>query len=171
VAYTFGLKRIAYVDILIIAGGFVLRALAGAVAIGVTISPWLLLCTFLLALFLGLCKRRHELVAVHDGSGPTRHSLRQYNEKVLDQLVAITAASTLVCYALYTLWPETVEKFGTRKLGFTIPYVVFGLFRYVDNVYRKELGERPEHILLTDRALLFNIALYAATVIGILFLR
>lgn len=170
-AYTHGLKKVAYVDVLVISAGFVLRALAGAVAIAVNISPWLLLCTFLLALFLGLCKRRHELVVVNDAGGETRPSLRQYNEKVLDQLIAITAAATLVCYAIYTQWPETVDKFGTRMLGFTIPFVVYGLFRYVDNVYRKEMGGSPEQILLTDRHLLVDLALYGAAVVAILLFR
>lgn len=171
ICYTCGLKRVALVDIFIIAAGFVLRALAGAVATGVTISPWLLLCTLLLALFLALCKRRHELVVMHDGGGETRASLRQYNEKVLDQLIAMMGAATVVCYALYTLSAETIEKFGTMKLGFTIPFVIFGVFRYVDNVYRRELGGRPEQILLTDRVLLVDIALYVATVMVVLFAR
>lgn len=169
--YTHGLKKVAYVDVLVISAGFVLRALAGAVAIRVLISPWLLLCTFLLALFLGLCKRRHELVVVNDAGGETRPSLRQYNEKVLDQLIAITASATLVCYAIYTQWGETVAKFGTRMLGFTIPFVVYGLFRYVDNVYRKEMGGSPEQILLTDWHLLVDLVLYGAAVLAILLLR
>lgn len=169
--YTFGLKKIALVDIFIISAGFVLRALAGAVAISVLISPWLLLCTLLLSLFLALCKRRHELVVMHDGGGETRASLRQYNEKVLDQLISMMGGTAIVCYALYTLSAETVAKFGTAKLGFTIPFVIFGVFRYMDNVYRKELGGRPEQILLTDRLLLVNIALYGATVAAILFIH
>ena len=169
--YTFGLKRVALVDIFIISAGFVMRALAGAVAINVRISEWLLLCTLLLSLFLALCKRRHELVVMQDGGGETRASLRQYNEKVLDQLIAMIGGATMICYSLYTLWPDTVLRFGTKKLAFTIPFVIFGLFRYVDNVYRKELGGRPEQILLTDRTLLIDIALYAATVIAIFFLR
>lgn len=167
VLYTFGLKRVALVDVFIISAGFVMRALAGAVAINVRISEWLLLCTLLLSLFLALCKRRHELVVMQDGGGETRASLRQYNERVLDQLIAMIAGATMISYALYTLWPETVERFGTRKLGFTIPFVIFGLFRYVDNVYRKDLGGRPEQILLTDRVLLIDIALYALAVVAI----
>lgn len=171
VLYTFGLKRIALVDVFIISGGFVLRALAGAVAIGVHISSWLLLCTFVLSLFLALCKRRHELVVVADSGGETRASLRQYNEKVLDQLIAIMGGTTVVCYALYTLSPDTIAKFGTVKLGFTIPFVIFGIARYLDNVYRRDLGGRPEQILLTDRVLLADIALYAATVLAIFLTR
>lgn len=166
--YTLALKKIALVDIFVIAAGFVLRALAGAVAIRATISPWLLLCTLLLALFLALCKRRHEKVVLNDVAGATRESMGQYDERLLDQLIAIVSAATLVCYALYTLWPDTVQKFGTAKLGLTIPFVIFGLFRYLDIVYRHEKGDRPEQILLTDVPLLVDLALYGLTVLGVL---
>jgi 4-hydroxybenzoate polyprenyltransferase len=169
--YTFGLKRLALVDIFIIAAGFVLRALAGAVAIHVQISPWLLLCTLLLALFLALCKRRHELVVVQDSGGDTRPSLRGYDQRLLDTLIPMMGAATLICYSLYTLWPDTVAKFGTHQLAFTIPFVIFGLFRYLDLVYRHEQGGRPEQILLTDLPLLADVALYGATVVAILLLR
>jgi 4-hydroxybenzoate polyprenyltransferase len=167
-AYTFGLKRVALLDIFIIATGFVLRALAGAVVIHVRISPWLLVCTLLLALFLALCKRRHELVALQDRGGSTRPSLRQYDRSLLDALIPMTGAATLVSYCVYTLWPETVDKFGTTHLAFTIPLVAFGLFRYLDLVYRHEQGGRPEQLLLTDPPLLITVALYGATVLGIL---
>lgn len=168
VAYSSGLKRVALVDVFVIAAGFVLRALAGAVAIPVDISPWLLLCTMLLALFLGLCKRRHEKVVLADVSDQTRTSMQSYSERLLDQLIAIVSAATVVCYALYTLWPDTVDKFGTTKLAFTIPFVLFGLFRYLDLVYRHERGGRPERILLTDLPLLINLALYGATALAVL---
>jgi 4-hydroxybenzoate polyprenyltransferase len=168
-AYTFLLKQVALLDLFVIAAGFVLRALAGGVALQVAISPWLLLCALLLALFLALCKRRHERVVLHDAAGATRESLRMYNEQVLDQLIAIIASATLVNYSLYTLWPDTVLKFGTNRLGFTIPFVIYGLFRYVDLVYREEKGGRPEQILLTDKPTLINVALYGATVLFIIF--
>lgn len=169
--YTFGLKKIALVDIMIIAAGFVLRTLAGALAIHVTVSPWLLLCAMLLALFLALCKRRHELVVLSGEDGQTRPSLRGYDQRLLDVLISMIAAATLIVYCLYTLWPDTVAKFGSQKLGFTIPFVVFGLFRYLDLVYRHERGGRPEQILLTDIPLLINIALYAATALTLLVTR
>ncbi len=168
VVYTFLLKKVALVDLFMIAFGFVLRALAGAVAIRVPISPWLLLCTLLLALFLALCKRRHEKVILSDVAGTTRESLDRYSEKLLDQLIAIVSAATVVSYSLYTLWPDTVRKFGTHGLGFTIPFVIFGLFRYLDLVYRHEKGDRPEKILLTDGPLLADLALYGLTVGAIL---
>ena len=168
-AYTFCLKRIALVDVVVIAMGFVLRALAGAVVIQVVISPWLLLCALLLALFLGLCKRRHEKVNLA-GQG-TRAALDNYDERLLDLLISMMGASSLVCYSIYTLWPETVAKFGTPWLGATIPFVVFGLFRYMDLVYRQEKGDRPEQILLTDLPLMADVALYGVTVLCILLVR
>ena len=173
VAYTLFLKQVALLDTMVIAAGFVLRAIAGAVVLtNVTISPWLLLCTFLLAMFLALCKRRHEkLLAGPDAPALHRRNLTQYDAKLLDLLIAVIAAATIVCYALYTLWPETVAKFGTSALGFTIPFVIFGIFRYMDLVYRHEEGERPEKILLSDLPILLNALLYAVTVAGICLLR
>ena len=172
-AYTIYLKHIALLDSMIIAAGFVLRAIAGAVVlIDVTISPWLLLCTFLLAMFLALCKRRHEKVLFEGDAQPAhRSSLAQYDAHLLDLLIAVIAASTIVCYALYTLWPDTVDKFGTAALGFTIPFVIFGIFRYMDLVYRHDKGGRPEKILLTDLPILLNAVLYALTVAAICLLR
>jgi 4-hydroxybenzoate polyprenyltransferase len=167
--YTTVLKRVALVDVFVIATGFVLRALAGAVVLAVTISPWLLLCAFLLALFLALCKRRHEKMFVDPGGGgESRASLLHYDARLLDLLLAITVSATIVCYAIYTLYPETVAKFGTARLGFTVPFVMFGLFRYLDLVYRHEKGDRPEKILLTDPPILITLALYGLTVALIL---
>lgn len=163
--YSLGLKNIALFDIFMIAGGFVLRAIAGAVALDVLISPWLLLCTFLLALFLALCKRRHEKIVLSDLGSESRASLEKYDPQLLDQLIAIISASTIVSYAMYTLAPETVEKFGTSALGFTIPFVAFGIFRYLDLVYRHEKGDRPEKILLTDLPILVNIVVYVVAVL------
>ncbi len=161
-AYTLMLKRVALLDVFMIAAGFVLRALAGALVAEVMISPWLLLCTFLLAMFLALCKRRHEKTHVenHDHS---RHSMRGYDLGLLDQLVSITSATTVTAYAIYTLWPDTVAKFGTQRLALTIPFVIFGLFRYLDLVYRHAEGERPEIVLFTDRPLILNLLLYGAS--------
>jgi 4-hydroxybenzoate polyprenyltransferase len=169
VVYTLWLKRIALVDVIVISMGFVLRALAGAVVIHVVISPWLLVCALVLALFLGLCKRRHEKANLA-GQG-TRAALDGYDARLLDLLIAVTAAAALVCYSIYTLWPETVDKFGTPWLAATIPFVVFGLFRYMDLVYRQEKGDRPEQILLTDVPLMVDVALYGLSVLGILLLR
>lgn len=169
VVYTLWLKRIPLVDVIVISVGFVLRALAGAVVIHVVISPWLLLCAMLLALFLGLCKRRHEKVNL-DGQG-TRAALDGYDERLLDMLISLTGGASLVCYSIYTLWPDTVAKFGTPWLAATIPFVVFGLFRYMDIVYRQEKGDRPEQILLTDLPLMADVVLYGAAVLWILLIR
>ncbi len=168
-AYTFGLKSVSLLDVMIIAAGFVLRAIAGARAIHVPISPWLLVCTFFLALFLALCKRRHEKLSL-DGQG-TRAALDGYDAKLLDLLVAVSAGATIVVYSIYTLWPDTVAKFGTNRLAATIPFVVFGVFRYLDLAYRHDRGERPERVLLTDLPLLADIALFGATVLAALFLK
>jgi len=167
-AYTYGLKRVALLDVFIIASGFVLRAIGGALVIDVRISPWLLLCTFLLALFLGLCKRRHEKRLLDaDDAQQHRVALAAYDERLLDLLIGIAGSATVVSYALYTLSPETVARFGTSRLGFTIPFVVFGVFRYLDLVYRLEQGGRPEKVLLTDRILMTTLLLYAVVALVI----
>jgi 4-hydroxybenzoate polyprenyltransferase len=161
--YTFWLKRIPLVDIMIIAAGFVLRAITGALAVEVPISTWLLLCTFLLALFLALCKRRHEKKLLDDAADQHRAVLEQYDPQLMDQLITITSACTILSYAIYTLLPETVLKFGSHGLGLTIPFVIFGIFRYLDLVYRHGKGGQPEQILLTDAPLLTAIALFGLT--------
>lgn len=170
VFYTFLLKRVALLDIMIIAAGFVLRAIAGAVVLRVEISSWLLLCTFFLALFLALCKRRHEKLNA-DADAASRPTLEKYDERLLDQLIAVVSATTVVAYSIYTLSPATIEKFGTARLGFTIPFVVFGIFRYLDLAYRKEQGDRPEKILLSDIPLLVDLLLYGLTVLVVFLLR
>jgi len=165
VAYSLGLKRVALLDIFVISAGFVLRAIAGAVVLGVAISPWLLLCAFLLALFLVLCKRRHEKILLDDTAALHRESLGGYNERLLDQLITIAGAATIVCYAIYTLSPGTVAKFGSARMGLTIPFVVFGIFRYMDLAYRHANGGRPEKILLTDLPILVDLLLYATVIV------
>jgi len=163
--YTLALKKVAMLDVLVIASGFVLRALAGAETLAVQISPWLVLCTFLLALFLGFCKRRHEKAMVADNVSENRPSLLNYDERLLDQVIGITAAATIVSYSVYTLSRDTVDKFGTSWLGFSIPFVIFGIFRYLDLVYRHDRGNKPERLLLTDRPLFISILLYALVVL------
>ncbi|MFZ4394981.1 MAG: decaprenyl-phosphate phosphoribosyltransferase [Kiritimatiellia bacterium] len=168
-AYTCGLKRVALLDVFLIATGFVMRAMAGALVIDVRISPWLLLCTFLLALFLGLCKRRHEKRLLVDSAAQQhREALAGYKEKLLDRLISGTGAATVAAYAIYTLWPETVVRFGTCRLGLTIPFVAFGIFRYRYLVYQREQGGRPEKVLLTDRVLIATVLLYALAALAVL---
>jgi 4-hydroxybenzoate polyprenyltransferase len=166
IAYTLWLKHVALVDVFVIAGGFVLRAAAGGVVINVTLSPWLLICAFLLALFLALCKRRHEK-CLTETSGDYRPSLDNYDAKLLDQLIAVVSAATIVSYSIYTLWPDTTRKFGTPLLSLSIPFVIFGIFRYLDLVYRKEAGGRPEKVLLDDIPLLIDLLAYALTILGV----
>mgnify|MGYP000446548994 CR=1 FL=1 len=169
--YTFLLKQVALVDVMVIAAGFVLRAVGGAVAAGVRISPWLLLCTYLLALFLALCKRRHEkLLLLEEAAENHREALLQYHADLMDQLIAVTAACTILSYSLYTLWPDTVAKYRSHALGVTIPFVIFGIFRYLDLVYRHGEGGRPEKLLLTDGPLLASVLLFGLTALAVILL-
>ena len=161
-AYTHALKRVPVADVSVIATGFVLRAYGGAVAIPVQISYWLLVCTGLLALFLGFCKRRHEKVVLKDLKDTARPVLAQYTEAGLDRLITLVAGATVTAYLLYTVSPDTVAKFGHRQLVWTVPFVAGGLWRYYHLVYRKDLGGRPEHVLLTDLPLLAVLAGYGA---------
>ena len=167
--YTFRLKHVPLVDVFVIAAGFVLRAVAGAAVLSARISPWLLLCSFLLALFLALCKRRQEKVMRQESE--QRRSVRAYSAQLLDSLIAITAAATVVSYALYTLSPDTTGRFGTPWLGLTIPLVVYGVFRYLHLDYDGRAGERPEQVLLTDRAIIATIVLYGLIVAGVFLFR
>ncbi len=162
-AYTFSLRNVVLVDVMVIAGLFVVRAAAGAEAVDVRISPWLLLCTALLALFLALAKRRGELMLAGSRATPGRAVLSGYSLELVDQLVTVVAASTVVAYSLYT--------FGSGQpaaLMATIPFVLFGLFRYLLLIHRDDLGEEPEHILLSDRPILAAVALWALTAAAIL---
>jgi 4-hydroxybenzoate polyprenyltransferase len=156
-AYTLTLKHVVLLDVMTIGGLFVVRAAAGAAAVHVRISPWLLLCTALLALFLALAKRRGEL-ASRAGTGGGRAVLDGYSFPLVDQLVSIVAACTIVAYSLYTF--EARE--GSAMMA-TIPFVVFGLFRYLMLMHREDLGEEPESVLLSDVPILATIALWALT--------
>ena len=159
--YSGPLKHIVIIDVLTIAIGFVLRAVAGAVAINVEISHWLLVCTILLALFIALAKRRHELVLLADGATSHRPILGEYSPYLLDQMIAVVTASTLIAYIFYTISPETQQKFGTPWLGLTIPFPLYGIFRYLYLVHQREGGGSPADLLLTDRPLLACVALWA----------
>lgn len=167
-AYSFGLKEVVILDVLAIAIGFVVRAVAGALAIQVVFSDWLLVCTILLALFLALAKRRHELVTLGDAAGH-RRILSEYTPYLLDQMIAVVTASCLTAYAFYTLAPETVEKYRTERLALTIPFVIYGIFRYLYLVHRKEQGGSPSDLLLADRPLLAAVALWAVAVVLIVY--
>ena len=167
--YSGALKHIVIIDVLTIAIGFVLRAVAGAVAIDVPISHWLLILTILLALFLALSKRRHELVLLADGATRHRPILEEYSPYLLDQMIAVVTASTLISYAFYTVSPETVEKFHTDYLGLTLPFPLYGIFRYLYLVHLKEGGGSPAEMLLNDRPLLICVALWAMATAAIIY--
>jgi 4-hydroxybenzoate polyprenyltransferase len=167
--YSATLKHAVIIDVLTIAIGFVLRAAGGAVAIGVQASHWLYVLMMLLALFLALSKRRHELVLLADGAKGHRKILEEYSPYLLDQMIAVVTASTIVAYAFYTISPETVEKFGTDKLGLTLPFPLYGIFRYLYLVHQKEGGGSPADLLLNDRPLLVCVGLWAAVVAFIIY--
>ena len=167
-AYSLALKHVVILDVLAVALGFVLRAVAGAFAIGVHFSPWLLVCTILLALFLVLAKRRHELVTLDDAVAH-RQILAEYSPYLLDQMIAVVTASCLTAYAFYTLAPETVEKYRTERLALTIPFVIYGIFRYLYLVHRRDQGGSPGDVLLTDRPLLATVALWAVAMVLIVY--
>lgn len=167
--YSLFLKNIVIVDVLTVSFGFVLRAIAGAVAIDVAFSNWLLICTMLLALFLALNKRRHELTFLAGEAAGHRRILGEYSPYLLDQMIAVVTASTVVCYALYTQAPETLSKFGTDRLVWTLPFVLYGIFRYLYLVHRREEGGNPSRVLLNDRPLLTAVALWVAAVVAIIY--
>ena len=168
IAYSMGLKRVALVDVMIVALGFVLRAVGGAEVIDVEISPWLVVCTLLLALFLGFGKRRWELVALGEDAPSHRAALAGYTTHLLDQLIAVTTASTVVAYALYTLAPETQAKFGTDQLIWTLPFVLFGVFRYLWLIHGAQEGGNPTSALLRDWPIVVTAVLWLVTVIIII---
>ncbi len=170
--YTFWLKRYVIVDVLVIATGFVLRVYGGAAAIDVPVSNWLFLCALLLALFLALGKRRAELVSL-DGAEPQGHraTLADYSIPLLDQMLTLVASACLVAYALYTVAPDTLEKVGSDRMKFTVPFVVYGILRYLYLLQRRGAGGAPERVLLSDGPTLLNLALYLAMVGWVLFGR
>ncbi|HET9595528.1 MAG TPA: decaprenyl-phosphate phosphoribosyltransferase [Anaeromyxobacteraceae bacterium] len=171
VLYSRTLKHLPLLDVFAIAGGFVLRAVAGAEAIDVPVSGWLYLCTLLLALFLALEKRRAELALLDDGAAEHRAALGAYSPALLDQLVTVVAACTILAYALYTVAPDTVAKFGSDRLKYTLPFVLFGIFRYLYLVARQGRGGEPERVLLGDPQLRAVVLGWGVVVAWALYLR
>jgi 4-hydroxybenzoate polyprenyltransferase len=167
--YSATLKHVVIVDVLTISAGFVLRAVAGAVAVMVPISHWLLVCTTLLALFLGLSKRRHELTLLAEGAVVHRPILEEYSPYLLDQMIAVVTASTLIAYTFYATSAETADKLGTTRLGLTVPFVLYGIFRYLYLVHQKRVGGSPASLLIADRPLLACVALWALSVVLLLY--
>lgn len=167
--YTWVLKSVAILDVLVIAIGFVMRAAAGAIVLGVGISQWLLVCTLLLALFLGLTKRRQEVVALGTDAAGHRPVLSRYTPALLDQLVTIVAAATLVSYAVYTTSPSTVAEFDTDLLTLTIPFPMYGVLRYLMLIHDDRSGPGPTDILLRDRPLVACIFGWGVAVAAIIY--
>jgi 4-hydroxybenzoate polyprenyltransferase len=169
IGYTFWFKRVAILDVMAISVGFVLRAIAGGVAIHVPLSFYLLLCTFLLAMFLALSKRRHELVSLSEDAAKHRENLAFYSPYLLDQMIGIMTATCVIAYTWYTIAPETVQKFHTDKLSFTVPFVIFGIFRYLYLIHREQGGGVPHQHLVSDKPLLVSIILWILTCAAIIY--
>jgi len=171
-AYSFGLKKIAWVDVGVIATGFVLRVLAGALAIAVPVSHWLLVCTFALALFLGLGKRKHEILvaeeAGHDGSR-ARKALKGYQLRHVNVALLVAGTLAAVSYVLYTMAPDTHEKFGTWMISLTVPFPAFGIWRFNRLVARHTRASSPTEALLTDPPFVANMVAWMAAVVAILY--
>ncbi|NIM19651.1 MAG: decaprenyl-phosphate phosphoribosyltransferase [Candidatus Latescibacteria bacterium] len=171
--YSFVLKKIVLLDVMSISVSFILRAIAGVEALkgldtSIELSPWLLICTLFLSLFLAFCKRRYELVSLGEASRH-RHALAEYSTSLIDQLVGITAAGSVLSYSIYTIWPDTVEKFGTTNLVYTIPLVLIGVMRYLYLVYSKEMGGSPTDHLLREKFLLIDVFAWILLVIAIFY--
>jgi 4-hydroxybenzoate polyprenyltransferase len=162
--YTLGFKRVVILDVMVIALGFVLRVLGGAAAVGVGVSRWLLLCTIFLALFLAFSKRRHELAVLAGRAAEGRAVLAQYSPAFLDPMINVVTASAVVCYALYAVAPETEQKYRSEHLVYTIPLVLFGIFRYLYLVYQRPGERNPTEAILTDGPFLANLALWGLAV-------
>ncbi len=173
ILYTLVLKRIAMVDVLSISIGFVLRAAAGVAVLvnPVDLSPWLLLCTFFLALFLAVGKRRNERVLLQEQAGQHRRTLSDYPPELVDQMIPVVTAATVISYSIYTVSPGTIERVGGPQLVYTVPFVVYGVFRYLFLVFRRLQGGSPSDTLLTDVPTLLNVVLWLGAVLLILYGR
>ena len=169
IMYSVILKDVVIVDVMAVALGFVLRAYAGAVAVGVPASKWLLINTLLLALFLSFGKRRHELILLQEGAAAHRRILGRYSPYLLDQCIGVTTASVVVMYMLYSFSTEVSHRLGTENLYLTIPFVVYGVFRYLYLIHKEDKGGSPTHVLITDRPILLTVILWLFTVILILY--
>jgi 4-hydroxybenzoate polyprenyltransferase len=169
--YTSWLKHVVILDVMSISCGFVLRVLAGAAATAVQVSSWLLLCTIFLSLFLAFSKRRHEITLLAEGATSQRRVLDQYSAAFLDQMINVVTASAVVSYALYAVAPETVEKYHTQHLVYTIPMVLFGIFRYLYLMYQQPGERNPTEAILGDPPFLINMVLWGLAVVLIVYYR
>jgi 4-hydroxybenzoate polyprenyltransferase len=171
VLYSKKLKHMVILDVMCLAAGFVLRVLAGGAAVNIPLSNWLLITSSLLALFLGFTKRRQEILQLAEDSKHHRAVLAEYNILFIDQMNSVLAGSCIVCYALYTVAPETTAKFHTNALFYTLPFVVYGILRYLHLIHLRQLGDNPTEVVLHDRGLQVCIALWLVTFLAILKLR
>ncbi|MEE2776184.1 MAG: decaprenyl-phosphate phosphoribosyltransferase [Acidobacteriota bacterium] len=171
VGYSFGLKNVVILDVMIVASGYVLRVLAGGLAAQVEVSTWILLCTTFLALFLTFSKRRHEINLLADDAVNQRAVLHHYSPIFLDQMINVVTASTLLSYALYTLSPDTVARFGSTNLVFTLPFVLFGIFRYLYLVYQVKDERNPTEAIIYDLPFVANGVLWGLASIAVIYLR
>ena len=169
VAYSLKIKQMVILDIMLIASGFVLRILAGTTLAGVAPSDWLIICTITLSLFLGFSKRRNELILLGENAGYQRKVLNEYSLHFLDQMISVVTACTVMSYILYTVSPETVDRFGTKNLIISVPFVLFGVFRYLYLIYLKKAIENPIDLILKDLPSLLNILLWFSTVVVIIY--
>ena len=169
IIYSLWLKKLIILDLFAVALSYLLRVVGGALLVGVKISSWLLACTILLAFFLIISKRRHELIYLADDAYLSRQALGEYNTVLLDQMISIVTSSAIVCYCLYTMSEKTIKQAGTENLIFTVPFVIYGIFRYLYLVYKKSEGGHPEEALLKDKPLLINIMIWVGLVILFLY--
>jgi 4-hydroxybenzoate polyprenyltransferase len=168
-SYSFGLKNVVLLDVFIIALGFLLRVSVGAFAIEVGISPWLLICTFFIALFLAFCKRRHELVSLGEDAAAHRGILAEYSTPFIDKMISALASMTVMSYALYTIDPRVSSRLGTDALVITVPLVLFGVFRYLYLVHRHQMGGSPTEIVLTDRSVQAIVLLFVGLAVSLIY--
>lgn len=162
--YSLALKHVVILDVVAVACGFVLRVIVGAVAIGVAFSSWLVLCTFMLALFLGFAKRRHEVVLLEGNAESHRPTLGEYSPQFLDMMMAVVTAAAVMSYVLYTMDPETIAHFGSRNLIYTSVFVLYGIFRYLYLIHQKSSGGNPAQLLSRDWSLLLAVVLWVVSV-------
>lgn len=168
-SYSKYLKKIVLLDIIVLASFYVIRAIAGALLINVFISPWLILCTFLLAIFLALGKRRNELISLSANAQNHRLILKDYNLNLLDQLIAVVTSSTVIVYILYVLSEDVKDQFGDSNLIYTTPFVLYGIFRYLYLIHKKDSGGNPSKLLFIDKPLLLNTIAWIVLVIILIY--
>jgi 4-hydroxybenzoate polyprenyltransferase len=167
VLYSLYLKHEVIIDVFIISAGFVMRAAGGAIVLAVPISPWLYFCTVVLALFVGFGKRRHELQLLEDAASGHRRNLDDYSAPLLDQFIVVTAGATIMAYSLYTFVAENLPD--NHLMMITIPFVLYGIFRYLYLVHERQEGGAPEQLILSDRPLLASVVLWGITSVFIIY--